>query len=65
MLTEQEVKDQLPNVTVKLPGGKIVDAIVAGRNKPFAMIFSDGNFIGEWNWKAVTRCINQKTPLKA
>jgi ethanolamine utilization microcompartment shell protein EutS len=62
-----QVKQDLPNVRVKLPNGRIIVGYLSGRQRSFAHVIADrGNgweSIGEWSWVSVTNAVNAGRPL--
>lgn len=64
--TAEKVKRELPEVQVRLPNGKIVDAVVRGRNNRFATVGTiDLNHSWEFAWKTIAWALNGGTPLRA
>jgi hypothetical protein len=76
MLTVSQVKRDLPWVAIKI-GGRVLTARVSGRLNPFATVtvaYIDNGKPNEYlrgapwadyqfSWEAVTRAINNATPL--
>jgi hypothetical protein len=61
----QQVKDDLPNVKVKV-GTKIVEGRIVGRNRPYPIVIFDHAGVtidAEWSWQAITRSVLTDKPL--
>jgi hypothetical protein len=64
--TIKRVKEELPEVKVKLPGGRVVAGYVKGRTLDFAKVYFDycGLQISkEYAWEAVVKALNEDSPL--
>jgi hypothetical protein len=65
-LTMTELKEQLPDITVKLGRGEIVTAQLGGRSNDFAGVTwkTDGYFLTiQVSWETALRCYNTGTPI--
>jgi len=64
-MTIQEIKENLPDIKIKLDNGEIVKGLVRGRNLRFAKVSRTtwGGFAFDVAWETIERCINNNTPL--
>ena len=69
MMTIDQIRDDLPNVRVRMPNGRITVGYLSGRFRSFAHVIVDtGNgweSAGEWSWQTVTDAVNADRPLTA
>ncbi len=68
--TVKRVKEELPSVQVKLPGGKILNGRLSGRKNPAATVcVGYSGTLGEWvdfhaSWTTLVHCLNTNSPLE-
>jgi len=65
MWTVEKVKEELPEIQVRLPMGETVTGHVRGRKKNFATIHLEGNVLDpfECRWKTIANCLNNNKPV--
>ncbi len=61
--TIREVKDQLPNIKVKMRDGSITDAHVGSRKRKFARVWLPNGGYFQAAWQAIVNCLNGNGPL--
>lgn len=64
--TAERVKDELPDVKVKLKSGKTVTGKVSGRKNQFANVVvktGDGDITEEFAWTTLARALNNNTSV--
>lgn len=68
-LAVEKVREELPDVRVQLPDGKVVMGMVRGRQNPFATVvikhFGNKDYIRyEAAWTTLAYCVQNNLPLK-
>jgi len=62
--TIEKVKDELPDIKVTTPVGKVTIGHVRGRKMQFAGVWTDEGFHCEAAWSTIVHCLNNDCALR-